>query len=175
MKFGFPVHSILLAALMCPALFAAPPRDSQKSGDDRPGRRVRLGGIMVNAGYYSGPGWYPYGYGYPGFYPGWGRSYIYDPFWYNPYIHPGLYSGFAYQPNMGEVKLKSPDKTASVYLDGAYAGPADKLKSLWLEPGVYNLEVRDTGGQRYERRIYVLTGKTLQIQAKLEPARETTK
>jgi hypothetical protein len=118
--------------------------------------------------------WYPY-YGYGGFYPGWGRYYMYDPFWYSPWIHPGLYTGFAYQPNMGEVKLKSPVRDAAVYIDGAYAGPAEKLKSLWLEPGVYKIELRDTAGQRFERRVYVLTGKTLDLRAKLEPAKEPAK
>jgi hypothetical protein len=168
MSLGFRLLPHFAVAFVASALLAAP----NSSADDKPGRRVRLGGVMVNAGYMSGPAW-PY-YGYP-FYPGWGRYYMYDPFWYSPFIHPGIYSGFAYQPNMGEVKLKSPDKDASVYLDGAYAGPADKLKTLWLEPGAYNLEVRNTGGQRYERRIYVLTGKTLQISAKLDPAKEPVK
>jgi hypothetical protein len=68
---------------------------------------------------------------------------------------------------MGEVKLTSSDQDASVYIDGAYAGPANKLKTLWLDPGAYNLELRDSSGQRFERRIYVLTGKTLQIRAQL--------
>jgi hypothetical protein len=167
MNFGFrllPIAALLLTSV-----------PGYAASDDKPGRRVRIGGISVNAGYYNGPMWYPY-YGYGGgFYPGWSRYYMYDPFWYSPWLHPGLYTGFGYQPNMGEVKLNSPNKEAAVYIDGAYAGPAEKLKSLWLEPGAYNLEVRDAGGQRYERRVYVLSGKTLQIQAKLEPAKEPSK
>lgn len=167
MKLGFRLLPITALLLTCAPVFAAP-------DNDKPGRRVRLGGISVGAGYYSGPSWYPY-YGYGGFYPGWGRYYIYDPVWYSPWIHPGLYTGFAYQPNMGEVKLNSSDKEAAVYIDGAYAGPAEKLKSLWLGPGAYNIELRDTVGQRFERRVYVLTGKTLDLRAKLEPVKEPVK
>jgi hypothetical protein len=168
-NFGFRLLPVSFVVLMSVSAVAAP----NSSDADKPGRRVRLGGISVNANYMSGPAWYPYGYG--GFYPGWSRYYMYDPFWYSPYIHPGLYNGFGYRPNMGEVKLNSPNKEAAVYIDGAYAGPAEKLKHLWLEPGAYNLEVRDAAGLRYERRIYVLTGKSLQIQAELEPMKEPSK
>lgn len=155
------VLSIVLAATVLTA------------NDDKPGRRIRLGGVSVGGSYTHGPAWYPY-YG-GGYYPGWSRWSMYDPIYYSPYIHPGLYHGFAYGPSMGEVKLAASDKEASVYLDGAYAGPAHKLKTLWLEPGAYNLEVRDTAGQSFERRIYVLTGKTLQIQANLQPVKDPRK
>jgi hypothetical protein len=158
MKLGFRLLPIAVLALTCSPASSAP--------------KVRIGGVSVNANYMSGPVWYPY-YGYGGFYPFpyWGRYYMYDPFWYSPYIHPGLYSGFGYQPNLGEVKLNSSDKEAAVYIDDAYAGPADKLKSIWLEPGAYNLELRGATGEKFGRRIYVLTGKTLQIRAKLEPVK----
>lgn len=72
-------------------------------------------------------------------------------------------------PGMGEVKLTAAPKTAMVYLDGAYAGPVSKLKSMWLEPGVYQIEVRDDGAAAYNQRIYVLSGKTLQLRAAVEP------
>ena len=141
------------------ALLIAVAASALLGSDDKPGRRIRLGSVSVSGSYISGPGWYPY-YGYYG-------RYLYDPFFYSPYVHPGLYTGFAYRADMGEVKLTASDQDASVYIDGAYAGPANKLKTLWLEPGAYNLELRDTSGQRFERRIYVLTGKTLQIRAQL--------
>jgi hypothetical protein len=92
----------------------------------------------------------------------------YNPFWYGPWFHPGYAAGFAYGPGLGEVKLKSTAGDAMVLIDGAYAGEARKLKSMWLEPGVYNLEVRDDAGATFSKRIYVLSGKTLQIQARLE-------
>ena len=130
--------------------------------------RVRLGGIMVGAGYSRWSGdWccgYP-GYGFyrlgPSFFPayfGW------DPLFYHPYYA----SGFAWGPDMGQVKLRADVKDAEVFLDGAYAGAASERKSMWLDPGAYNLEVRATGKETYTKRIYVLSGKSLQVKAKLE-------
>jgi hypothetical protein len=154
------MKTLLVFALLLPAVLAA-------DDDSKPRRRVRLGGIAVGANYTSGPGWYPYSYYGPYWRP-WG---LYDPYWYSPFISPGLYTGFTYGPNMGEIKLTASDKEASVYLDGAYAGTANKLKSIWLEPGAYNLEVRDTGGHSYTRRVYILSGKTLRINANLAEAK----
>ena len=61
------------------------------------------------------------------------------------------------------MKLQSAAKDAEVYLDNAYAGTASKLKSFWLQPGVYELEVRTQGRAPQAKRIYVLTGKTLKV------------
>jgi len=116
---------------------------------------VRFGGLVVGAGYSSGPYWYP-------------RYGLYDPFWYSPYVHPGLYSGFLQQANMGQVKIQTADKDVSVYVDGAYAGSAQKLKSFWLAPGVYNLELRDDRQRAFRQKVYVLTGKTLAIHPKMQ-------
>ncbi|HYP13037.1 MAG TPA: hypothetical protein VEQ63_03865 [Bryobacteraceae bacterium] len=131
---------------------------------DGSGRRIRLGGISASGGYLSGGGWWPYS-GYYGGYPFWGGGF--NPLWSYPYLHPGIMSGFGYAPNMGEVKIAVPDPDAAVYLDDAYAGPARKLKSMWLEPGVYKLALKDSAGKSYERKIYVLTGKRLDIRADL--------
>ena len=60
------------------------------------------------------------------------------------------------------MKIQTSHKTAWVYLDGALAGRADHLRSMWLDPGVYKFEVRD-GDRSYVQRIYVLTGKTLKL------------
>jgi hypothetical protein len=136
---------------------SAPPAkaDSQSSHP-----RVRLGGIMIGAGYTHFSGRYPYFGYYPGF---WSYGpYYYDLFLFSPYIHPGFYNGFAYQPYMGDVKIQAANKAASVFLDGALAGRADKLRDMWLEPGSYNLEIRD-GVATFSRRIYVLSGKTLKV------------
>jgi hypothetical protein len=133
---------------------------------DRP--RVRLGGVVVGASYTSGPAWYgygPWGYG-PGFYrPWWG---LYDPFWTSSYLHPVLYGGYYNGPNMGQIKLDAP-KDASVYLDGAFAGMASKLKTISLEPGIYQLEVKGSSGGEYRKKVYVLSGKTLDIRAEVKP------
>ena len=133
------------------------------AGDQAPASKrphVRIGGIFIGAGYSHFSGGFPY-YGY---YPGyWGYGPLfYDPFLFGPYIHPGFFTGFAYQPNMGNVKLHVGENAGWVYLDGALAGRVDKLKDMWLEPGAYNLEIQNNG-QRLARRIYVLSGKTLKV------------
>lgn len=123
---------------------------------------------MVGANYANGPAWYGPGswvYG-PGMYrPWWG---LYDPFWTSAYIHPALYGGFYNGPNMGQIKLDAP-KTASVYLDGAFAGTADKLKTIPLEPGIYRLEVKGSADSEFSKKVYILSGKTLNIRAEVKP------
>lgn len=120
-------------------------------GEAKP--RVRLGGVTVGAGYSHVSGYYPY-FGFP---------YFYDPLFFG-FVHPGFYGGFAYGPSLGEVRLRTADKDGAVFLDGAYAGEVAKLKHMWLEPGAYNLEVRSPGHHtQFERRIYVLSGKTLDL------------
>ena len=124
--------------------------------------RVRLGGVFIGAGYSRYSGYPSFGY-YSRF---WGRRPdFFDPFVLWPFA-PGFATGFAYQPNMGEVKIQRSNKTAWIYLDGAFAGRADHLRTMWLDPGVYNFEVRD-GNRRYAQRIYVLTGKTLKLTPEL--------
>ncbi len=119
------------------------------------GTKVRLGGVSVNAGYSRG--FYPYCY-YPGlwcdpFFEPWGFGYPYYPAFYTA---PG--------PNLGNVKFQTPYKNADVYLNGAYAGTVAELKSsIWLEPGVYDLELRPPGHEPMQKRVYVLTGKTVKL------------
>lgn len=124
---------------------------------------VRLGTIGVGAGYtrFSGPffynpfwfGYYPYGF--------------YDPFFPSPFFAPGFFEGYSYSAGRGEVKLSGAPKNAEVFLNGGYAGTANKLKTMWLEPGAYDLSVSTTDSASYHQRIYVLSGKTLKIAAKL--------
>jgi len=70
---------------------------------------------------------------------------------------------------MGEVKLLTAEKNAEVFLDGAYAGLSEDLKSIWLDPGAYSLELKSTGKQVFKKRIYVLSGKTVKIEVALTP------
>jgi PEGA domain len=115
---------------------------------------VKFGGIVIGTSYASGPYFGPY-YGYGCF----------DPFWCGPYGYPWgpmFYTSAPGRP-MGEVKLGVNDKKAEVYIDGAFAGLAKDLKHIWLDPGVYQVEVRAAGQEPVERRIYVLTNKTVKL------------
>ena len=134
---------------------------------------VRLGTISLGLGYssFSGPyyypyplfGVYPYGVAYPAFFC--------DPFWCAPasLLNP-LYSGsLAYAEDKGEVKLTADPKTAEVYIDGAYAGTADRLKTMWLDSGAYDLSLSAKGRKEFHQRIYILSRRSLKILARLEP------
>ena len=110
--------------------------------------RGRFGG-----GFFVGPAIRPWGW--------------YSPFYYRPYGFYGPY-GYSYgYPNAGEVKLDTNVKDAEVFVNGAYAGTAKKLKSMWLRPDAYDLEIRAPGRTQYAERIYVVAGKTLHIHADL--------
>ncbi len=152
-----------LLPMLLPACLAAAGDQTAKVAD-QPAKspshhRIRLGGVMVSGGY----GYYS-GFPYYGYYPGlWGLPYYYyDPFLWSPFYYPGYFTGYAYQPGMGNVKIQAGEKDATVFLDGALAGPVQQLKSIWLEPGVYNLELRE-GKERLTQKIYVLSGKTLKV------------
>jgi hypothetical protein len=136
--------------------------------------RVKLGGISLGGFYrhYSGFDYYPYYYPYNSAF--WGVP----PYSVWPYpdfsaalYHPGYYHGFSRSEGMGEVKLLTSEKTAEVFLDGAYAGVAEDLKSIWLEPGAYNLEVKGHLSEPFKMRIYVLSGKTVKVNAASTPER----
>jgi hypothetical protein len=145
--------------------------DSSSGRDHSLHLHLRLGLISLGAGYssVSGSGCYPYS---PSFYPLGCESAV---FWFPrsgsyPFFAPGY---FAYGSDRGEVKLAAEPKHAEVYLDRAYAGTADHLKNMWLDPGAYDLSLAASGGKAFHQRIYVLSGKSLKITAKLvssEPA-----
>jgi hypothetical protein len=150
-----------------------PERSSAKSEKDDSGSGAehnlhwRLGTIALGAGYahFSGPAYYPYGF-YP-FSPfgGWEYSAFWFPYWGPyPFFAPGY---FANGSGKGEIKLNAEPKTAGVYLDRAYAGTADHLKNIWLEPGAYDLSLAASGREDFHQRIYVLSGKSLKITARL--------
>jgi PEGA domain len=173
-----PDHGTQDSAASTPAK-AAPPtaQDSSKQNAESElpveQRKVHfhLGTISVGAGYshFSGsPYYYPYSYpfGPYGFYPGdWVGASLWYPVWGPyPYYGPG---SFAYNNRRGEVRLTADPKLAEVYIDGGYAGTADKLKSLWLDPGAYDLTVSAAGREPFHQRLYVLSGKSLKVTAKL--------
>ena len=103
----------------------------------------------ARVGIFVGPafapmGWYGYGYG---------------PF-YGPYPY-GAYYGV---PNVGHVKLDTKVKNAQVFVDGAYAGTSGKLKTMWMRPGTYTIELRAPGGEQFTEKIYVAAGKTVHVE-----------
>jgi PEGA domain len=170
------VPRILLGILLCcliPVAVAAEDEDNAKdpsaensTPEIQSRTRVYLGGVSAGGFYrrYSGFDDYPY---YPYSSAFWGMPY---PTWPYPdpiLYHPGYYSGFSRSDEMGEVKLQTSEKTAEVFLDGAYAGVAADLKSFWLEPGAYTLEVRGQRSEPFKKRIYVLSGKTVRVSATL--------
>src|SRR5262249_50498528 len=100
------------------------------------------------------PVYRPYAYWYDPFY--------YDRFYYDPFFYPRYYGPpVAYHQNEGEVKLDTKVKDAQVYVDGAYAGTAKQMKTMWLRPGKHDLEIRMPSGATYQQQIYAMNGKTV--------------
>lgn len=145
-----------------------PSKVSSKEKPDKGKTHVRLGTVTVGASYtrfsngflvpFWGYGFYPYYFGY--------EPFFYDPF-YNSYFYEPYTAGLAYGPDKGEVRLEAKPGSASVYLNDAYAGTAGKLKHMWLSPGAYDLTVAAPDGSEFHQRIYVLSGKSLKIHAKI--------
>ncbi|MGI8991762.1 MAG: PEGA domain-containing protein [Bryobacteraceae bacterium] len=146
---------ILAAAAFSVTLAVAGDSDSQTVTASNPSH-IRLGAITVGAGYSHFTGY---------------RPWTFDPFYYGLYssYYPGFFTGFGRGPNMGEIKLRADSPKAEVYLNGAYAGNAGHLKDIWLDPGAYNLEVKSDNQAPFSRRIYVLSGKILKIDANAKP------
>jgi PEGA domain len=113
---------------------------------------MRGGRVVIVGGGFYGRGWYGPGWGWGGWYgPGW----YYGPWGWGP--------GY-YVPNAGKVKIVTPDKNASVYIDGGYAGPVAKLKKFSLRPGNHEIALRDPSGHTfYQERVQVIPGKTIEI------------
>ncbi len=124
---------------------------------------------MVGGGYAHSSGFYPYPFAYgpfydPFYYP-FCAALLWNPFWgYYPPFYPAGY--FDSGAGNGELKLTGAPKDASVYVNGGYAGTMANLKSFWLEPGAYDLAVTTADGRRFQQRVYMLTGKTLKVDAK---------
>ncbi len=141
-------------------------------------RRVRshLGPIMIGTGnsHFSEPTVLPLYYSYA--YPLW-SYYGYGSLRGNSFGGPSFYGYRAYpfdlSPRSGEgqVELRVDPGTAEVLINNAFAGTVASLKgSVWLRPGVYDLCVKAPGHLDFRRRIYVLSGKKLEITARLAPA-----
>jgi hypothetical protein len=93
-----------------------------------------------------------------------------------PYAYPLFYPAFLYASAdfarhvpEGTVKLHASPANAAIYIDGAYAGTANRLKTFPLGSGAYDLDVKAQGYRTFHERIYILSDRTLQIAARLEP------
>jgi hypothetical protein len=51
---------------------------------------------------------------------------------------------------------------STVFINGGFAGDAGHAKDLWLQPGVYRIELANSG-KTVSRKVYVLSGKTLSL------------
>ena len=65
------------------------------------------------------------------------------------------------------MKIDSHLKGASIYVDGGFAGITGKLKEFSLQPGIHDIQVRDSAGNSlFQNKVQVLVGKTLEINVK---------
>jgi hypothetical protein len=175
---------VLVGLLLVPSGFAdGQPEESRTASSGPIGSveaskhsRIRFGGISLTGGFsrYGGPLYWgePPFYGY--------RSQFWTPFWqsrapYGSVGFSGFYPGDDFQrgPSMGEIRLQVEPVTASVLINDAYAGEVQDLKSFSLEPGVYNLRIEIEGRPGFAQWVYVLSGKTLKIEADLMAAKGT--
>jgi PEGA domain-containing protein len=92
-----------------------------------------------------------------------GRVFIGSGFGWGPYWGPYPYSYYGYGPATGGMKFDTKVKEAEVYIDGAYAGTIGKLKTMYLRPGSYDIEVRAPGRTQFDKKVYVAAGKTLHL------------
>ena len=96
------------------------------------------------------------------------------PGYWSPIYPPGYWRGLERGESKGEIKLGTSENLAEVYIEGAYAGFAQDLKSIWLDPGAYDLELKVTGYQTFRKRIYILSGKRVKVTAVLNPDKKET-
>jgi hypothetical protein len=83
--------------------------------------------------------------------------------WYSPYWEPYPYGYYDYAPTNGAVKFDTRVQDAEVYIDGAYAGPIGKLKTIQLRPGSYDIGVHAPGRTQFDKKAYIAAGKTLHL------------
>jgi hypothetical protein len=138
------------------------PKDSSAENHRFP---LKFGGVTFGAGYGYGMCYPYYAYEPYGLYPYYNAPFVWSPYWRGYSLNdPSSDKG---QIRLTTAPLSTAPKTAQVFLDGAYAGTADQLKSMWLAPGAYTLSVSTQSGESFHQRVNVLTGKSLKITATL--------
>jgi len=133
---------------------------------------IALGTLFISApaasalpyrGHFYGRGWYGGGWGWRGGW-GWGAGWGWGPGWYGPGWYGAWSPGFYYGPGPGKVKIVTPDKNASVFVDGGYVGPVAKAKKFPLRPGNHDVELRDLNGHvLFHERVQVIRGRTTEV------------
>lgn len=177
-----------------PATGTAAPRS------EVPGNRPPVGGGGY-PGYPGYPGYYP---GYPGYYPGYGYGGYYDCYSYpyscwNPWGYGAFGLGYFYfnpfgwnygdyawgfggggggsygGQQMGSIRLRVKPNTASVYVDGYYAGTVDdfdnSFQKLSIALGTHKIEISAPGYQPLIFEIDVRDFDTINYQGELVPIR----
>ena len=94
--------------------------------------------------------------------------------WYGPGFYGYGYGPYYGVPNAGQVKLDSKVKDGQVFVNGNYAGVVHDLKSMWMRPGDYNIEVREPGREPFRASIHVLAGKTMKLHPDDAPIQNPT-
>jgi hypothetical protein len=92
--------------------------------------------------------------------PYWGgrASWGWSPYWGN------VYPPFNYpMDDRGTIKIKDHDKSDQVFIDGAYAGMVEKMGTLRLKPGRYDIQIRRDGREILIQQVYVVSEKTIKI------------
>lgn len=122
------------------------------------------GGFGLGYFYYN-PSWWPYD-----------SSYGYGGYGYGDYGSMGGFGGGGYsQSRLGGVRLKVQPNTASVYVDGYYAGRVDDFdntfQKLGLTLGVHRLEISAPGYLPLVVELNVRDWDTMKYQGRLEPIR----
>ena len=104
--------------------------------------------VRPGFGFYHGPAYY--GPAYYGPRPG----------WYRPWSEPR----YVVVPMTGDVKINTPIRSGSIYVDGGFVGETGKLKKLSLPAGNHRIEVRDAFGRNvYDNTINVIVGRAVDI------------
>ncbi len=88
----------------------------------------------------------------------------YDPFLYDPFYGYPAYA-YSYTQPVGKVKIEHAPKNAQVFVNHAFAGTVAESKTLTLTPGNYTIAVKEGSQELFDRRVYVMPGKTTHITA----------
>jgi len=142
------------------------------------------GGYYNDGFYYYNNCYYPYYncYGNPWGYGAYGLGYFfYSPFgWnygsygYGDYGGGGYGGGYSQQPT-GSIRLKVKPNTASVYVDGYFAGRVDDFdgvfQKLAIALGVHKIEISAPGYSPLIVEVNIRDWDTMTYEGRLEPIR----